>query len=313
MAGMIDEIMAEAGLENPTTNDATATATATPDVGATESDSSVIPAVEPNSDATADGLEKQDAGKDTANAEAETKSVTAGKPGQLDEPDEPRVSKRAFKRARHEIAELRKRLAEYERRTAPAQAVEEDDTPAVVDRSAFKTDSDYVEALVRTRLDESKRASARKEREELERYEANVAATRSWAEKIKACFPTPDEQDEYDDAIVDAFDGNPGEHIGEMAGQYVFQHPKGPAILKYLATHPTTCERLRNAHPFDASDIMRRIVGYVNRATTPAETANAATSERRPVAPVGSIKTGGAAVQQSRTAEEIFSAAYNQK
>ena len=311
MAGELDAFMAGAGLSKAEGDAKDTTTTAAPETSSAESEQTaqgVEQTVEPETDAAAAGLNPTE-----PETPEQVENKGSGKPGRDDDEndDETHLSRRQMKRLRYQNAQQRKRIEELERERAarspdPANPAAQ---AAAVDRSAFKSDAEWVEALVRTRMAEQAAEKARVEREELERTESQRAFVAAWTDKVKACFPTPEARQEYQDAMEDAFDGKPGEAFSDDVAGYLFQHPKGPAVLRYLADHPTTCERLRNSHPFDQADILRKIVAYVERPVQ-TEPANAGATGRKPVAPVGSIRTGAAATNPSaRSAEELFMAA----
>lgn len=286
---MIDELMAEAGLKDPAT-----------DTQATKS----------AADGAAEGNDKQAAGVDQSTepgSDAATNKDGSGEPGR--DGDDAPFSRRQWKRMKHDNAYLRRRLAELEAQSVAQQSTAAADTAqrATVERSNFKTEDEYFDALVRQRVAEDRAEQALREREELERIETQNAAVTAWSEKLRACFPTKEAQEDYADAMDEAFDGKPGDAFDQNVSAYLFQHPKGPMILRYLAEHPTTCERLRGAHPFDQSEIMRKIVAYVDRPAAAAPANAGTTTARKPVAPVGSVRTGSAnSSTRARTAEELF-------
>ena len=304
---MLKEIMDAAGLAAQDTEPAgDAQAEQAPAVEQPESVRET--AAEPETDATAAGLESTEG--DRGKPDADEKAGKPGRPNDESDDDEdeetPRVSKRALKRARYENRVLRKQLEDMKRERSAAPARSADTKPAEVKRSAFQSDEDYIEAVVRTRMAEERAAAEIRNRETLERMEQDQENDRQWAEKIFRDFPTKEAQDEYDDAIS-TFGGDVGSAIGVSAGEYVFQHAHGPKILRYLADHPTTCERLKNGHPFDQAQIMARIVEYVERApSNPAANAEGGKPARKPAAPTGSIRTGGSAPASTRSAEELF-------
>ena len=310
MAEELDAFMAGAGLTKTADAEPQAEKPAAGDDAAAVADpaAAVETGTEPETDAATAGLEKDVEPEADATAEKEG----SGKPGRNDDEndDEPHLSRRQMKRMRYEMARLRKQNEELLRSRNQHPVDQAPATPATVDRNAFKTDADYFEALVKTRMAEERAEQARREREELERTEGQRAFVTAWSEKVKSCFPTPEAQQQYLNDMEDAFGGKPGDAFNDDVSGYLFQHPKGPAILQYLANHPTTCERLRTAHPFDQAEIMRKIVAYVDRPVQAAP-ANAGQQQgRKPVAPVGSIRTGAAASDTAnRTAEELFLAA----
>ena len=310
MASELDAFMEGAGLTKAADAEPQAEKQPAGDDAAAIADpaAAVDQSTEPETDAADAGLEKDvEPGTD-----ATDEKEGSGKPGRNDDEndDEPKMSRRQLKRMRYEMARLRKRNEELERERTQHPVDQAPATPATVDRTAFKSDADYFEALVKTRMAEERAEQARLEREELERSEGQRAFVTAWSEKVKSCFPSPEAQQQYLADMEEAFDGKPGDAFNDDVSGYVFQHPKGPAILQYLANHPTTCERLRSAHPFDQAEIMRKIVAYVDRPVQAAP-ANAGQQQgRKPVAPVGSIRTGAPASDTAnRTAEELFLAA----
>lgn len=234
--------------------------------------------------------------------EGEESSDKAGEPRQPDDDDEetPKASRRALKRARWEINSLRREIEALKKAQAKAP-----ETPAQktepLRKSQFRTEEDYVEALVKTRMDEERAASAKAEAEARSQAELEQATTEAWVKKIHADFPTQEERDDYDEHLSGAFDGDPAAFIGAMAGEYVFQHPHGPKILRYLADRPKLCARIKDGHPFEQAEILKNIVAFVGK-----KPEAGAKTARKPVAPVGSIRTGGSGKRPVRSAEDIF-------
>lgn len=225
-------------------------------------------------------------------------------PGELrrenddDEEEAPKVSRRALKRAKYEIKTLRREIEELKREREAAQKAPEPKA-ARLRKDQFASEEDYFEALVKTRMAEERQATAKAEADAKAEEDAHQKEVSAWVDKIHANFPTQEERDDYDDALVSAFGDDPAASIGAMAGEYVYQHQNGPKILRYLADHPKVCASLKDGHPFEQAEILKNIVAFVEKKAAPR-------TERRPVAPVGRIRSGGAAAKTVKSAEDIF-------
>lgn len=226
-------------------------------------------------------------------------------PGKLrrddDDDEPPKVSRRALKRARYEIKALRREIEELKsERSAQAKDTAQK-KPEPIRRDQFATDADYVEALVKSQMDAEGKARAQAEAQAKADSDAHQADVSAWVKKIHENFKSQEERDDYDESIETAFDGDPAAAIGAMAGEYIFQHPSGPKILRYLADHSKVCAKLKDGHPFEQAEILKNIVSFVEK-----KPEAGAKAGRKLVAPVGSIRTGGSGKRTARSAEDYF-------
>lgn len=259
---------------------------------------------EPETDGNQDSEPDPEAEPAELHPEGEQPADNPGKLRREDDDGEepPKVSKRALKRAKYEIKALRREIEDLKRAQAEAktQTTQSAQKPEPIRRDQFSSDADYVEALVKSQLDAEGKARAQADAQAKADSDAHQAEVSAWVKKIHENFKSQEERDDYDESIETAFAGDPAAHIGAMAGEYICQHPSGPKILRYLADHSKVCARLKDGHPFEQAEILRNIVSFVEKKAAPKKT------ERKPVAPLGSIKSGGAASKVVKSAEDLF-------
>lgn len=221
----------------------------------------------------------------------ETVSDTT-KPEVTDNAEErkPKYSNREVKRLQYQNKQLLNRLAEIEKKIGEANQQVQKPAPK---REQFATEAEYTEAVVDRRIAERDAKRLEAEQESLNQQRETETLRSSWEEKIQRNFSTPEEQEEYRQALEDL--GHPAEVLDARINGYIFKSPVGPKMLKYLSERPSVIPTLREMHDWDLSDALKKISAYVGKSPAKAQTPAKPTSAPAPIGKLG----GGGGSQKS--------------
>jgi hypothetical protein len=160
------------------------------------------------------------------------------------------------RQAQREAAELRERLAEVEKRTAPQAK------PKPI-RAGYETEDDFIEALTDWKL-ETKLSERDKAAPKQEQTEPKGVSKEDW-EKRETAFA--DKTHDYNDAIDDL--DIPRTLTGAAVSHAILKHEKGPEVLYHLAKNPDVLDDVLSLLPERASFKINRIAESLGKSAAP--------------------------------------------
>jgi hypothetical protein len=185
-------------------------------------------------------------------------------------------------------AEVRADLLEKElaaaRSTKAPQAQDAEPT-----RDSFKSDDDYLRAVIDWRADKRADAKLEAERKAREGKETQSQAargqeevSRTWTEREKAFQAT---SKDYTEVVTPYLESEDFEAMSQQARVAIVESEKGPALLDYLARHSDDAERIANLSP-------TRQVQELGKLEEKLVTAKRPSNAPDPVKPLGQGRSG---------------------